>query len=268
MNYEVLVKKVESKGCRLLWSKEEFEKNFKDLHDNISIVSQCGHTTIVSYDSFRRRLTGTICHECIALKMKEQDGNLCEYRVIKGLQTFCADQLEMKVLDEGTMADVAFRPLSEMRDWWLPIQVKTTESRRRNNGCYAFMFFHGYTNMYIILFSVEDQRIWLADSNEPEFINRCTALWIGYKISIYSKFDRKTNHCLTCGTNIRPGHERCSKCFNKFQRRVERPSYEQLMKEIDESNYCQVAKKYGVTDNAIRKWKKNYEKEMKLVNTK
>lgn len=31
MNYEVLVKKVESKGCRLLWSKEEFDQNKVNL---------------------------------------------------------------------------------------------------------------------------------------------------------------------------------------------------------------------------------------------
>jgi hypothetical protein len=44
------------------------------------------------------------------------------------------------------------------------------------------------------------------------------------------------------------------------QRRVKRPSREQLLKEIEESNYCAVGRKYGVSDNAIRKWVKFYEK--------
>ena len=35
------------------------------------------------------------------------------------------------------------------------------------------------------------------------------------------------------------------------------------MKEIEESNYVQVGKKYGVSDNAIRKWMKKYELEKK-----
>lgn len=44
------------------------------------------------------------------------------------------------------------------------------------------------------------------------------------------------------------------------QRKVERPPYEFLIKEIKELGYCGVGRKYGVTDSAIRKWKKLYEK--------
>ncbi len=42
-------------------------------------------------------------------------------------------------------------------------------------------------------------------------------------------------------------------------RRVDRPSYKQLMQEIAETNYSAVGRKYGVSDNAIRKWVKTYE---------
>ena len=44
------------------------------------------------------------------------------------------------------------------------------------------------------------------------------------------------------------------------QRKVKRPSYIQLMNEINELGYTGTGKKYGVSDNAIRKWKKYYEK--------
>lgn len=44
------------------------------------------------------------------------------------------------------------------------------------------------------------------------------------------------------------------------QRKVIRPPYSQLKKEIEETNYCKVARKYGVSDNAIRRWIKMYEK--------
>lgn len=44
------------------------------------------------------------------------------------------------------------------------------------------------------------------------------------------------------------------------QRKVVRPSYEQLVNEINELGYCGVGRKYGVSDNSIRKWKKYYEK--------
>lgn len=45
------------------------------------------------------------------------------------------------------------------------------------------------------------------------------------------------------------------------QRKVKRPSYEQLLIEINELGYSGTGRKYGVSDNAIRKWKKYYEKQ-------
>lgn len=41
-------------------------------------------------------------------------------------------------------------------------------------------------------------------------------------------------------------------------RKVDRPSLSTLLAELEESNFTQVAKKYGVSDNAIRKWIKHY----------
>jgi hypothetical protein len=45
------------------------------------------------------------------------------------------------------------------------------------------------------------------------------------------------------------------------RRKVERPPYEQLMREIEETSYLAVGRKYGVSDNAIRKWVRFYENE-------
>lgn len=45
------------------------------------------------------------------------------------------------------------------------------------------------------------------------------------------------------------------------QRQTKRPPREQLMSELEASNYCAVARKYGVTDNAIRKWVRAYERD-------
>lgn len=49
----------------------------------------------------------------------------------------------------------------------------------------------------------------------------------------------------------RPGVER---------RKANRPPLEQLKKEIQELGYSATGRKYGVSDNAIRKWVKSYEK--------
>jgi len=45
-------------------------------------------------------------------------------------------------------------------------------------------------------------------------------------------------------------------------RRVERPMYDQLLQEIEETSYVAVARKYGVSDNAVRKWVRFYENEL------
>ena len=42
-------------------------------------------------------------------------------------------------------------------------------------------------------------------------------------------------------------------------RRVERPPYEQLVAELEASSFLAVGRKYGVSDNAIRKWLRAYE---------
>jgi len=70
---------------------------------------------------------------------------------------------------------------------------------------------------------------------------------------------KKCFYCKNCGIEItrHSKNELCIKCFNISNRKVkERPSKEILLKEIEETNYCAVARKYGVTDNAIRKWLK------------
>jgi hypothetical protein len=45
------------------------------------------------------------------------------------------------------------------------------------------------------------------------------------------------------------------------RRKVERPSYDQLLREIEQTSYLAVGRKYGVSDNAIRKWVRWYERE-------
>ena len=48
------------------------------------------------------------------------------------------------------------------------------------------------------------------------------------------------------------------------QRKVMRPSYEQLQNEIKSLGYSATGRKYNVSDNAIRKWIKFYEKHIPL----
>jgi hypothetical protein len=48
-------------------------------------------------------------------------------------------------------------------------------------------------------------------------------------------------------------------------RKVERPPYERLLAEIEATSYLAVGRKYGVSDNAVRKWVRFYEREQERV---
>jgi HNH endonuclease len=75
--------------------------------------------------------------------------------------------------------------------------------------------------------------------------------------------------CAYCGESFSPKYRRqrfCSRpCGVRHNapalRTVERPPYEQLLAELAASSYLAVGRKYGVSDNAIRKWVRAYERE-------
>lgn len=80
---------------------------------------------------------------------------------------------------------------------------------------------------------------------------------------------KPTIGCARCGKKVVRKHRTQRYCSRECGqrnagarlRRVERPSYEQLMREIAESSYLAVGRKYGVSDNAIRKWVRAYGRE-------
>jgi uncharacterized protein YjcR len=46
----------------------------------------------------------------------------------------------------------------------------------------------------------------------------------------------------------------CEKCWSIKNRKVERPPFNQLLNEVTEMGYSGTGRKYGVSDNTIRKW--------------
>ena len=86
----------------------------------------------------------------------------------------------------------------------------------------------------------------------------------GYYIDIRKKQDisnrirEKKKVCKNCGKLICDNAEYCVDCYNLNRRVVERPSREVLKYEIRNYPFIKLSEKYGVTDNAIRKWCKSY----------
>ena len=88
----------------------------------------------------------------------------------------------------------------------------------------------------------------------------------------------RRRQCATCGSEFIPADakqrycsRRCgslspaSRAAHVKRRLVARPPYEQLVAEVAATNWSAVGRKYGVSDNAIRKWVRDYEREQASV---
>ncbi len=100
-----------------------------------------------------------------------------------------------------------------------------------------------------------------------------------------NRIHRAKRQCLRCDKAFAPGYaaqrycsQRCGVRWDRSdfrrkrrgqrglpkpaERKVERPPYEQLLEEIEATSYLAVGRRYGVSDNAVRKWVRWYEREM------
>ena len=71
---------------------------------------------------------------------------------------------------------------------------------------------------------------------------------------VLQEFQKKEYFCIDCNKKISYRATRCQKCAEKHNRLVERPTREEFKKEIRTESFSALGKKYGVSDNAIRKW--------------
>lgn len=99
-----------------------------------------------------------------------------------------------------------------------------------------------------------------------------------------NRIERAKRDCLHCGKAFVPAYAKqryCSRpCGVRWDRsacgmragrrgvptpesrKAKRPPYEQLLEEIEATSYLAVGRKYGVSDNAVRKWVRFYERQM------
>jgi hypothetical protein len=96
-----------------------------------------------------------------------------------------------------------------------------------------------------------------------------------------NRLDRVPRDCLHCGQQFIPkyaSHRYCSQiCGTRSKgprkprperRKVDRPSYEQLMADVQSMSFLAVGRKYGVSDNAVRKWIRWYEYQYEMEERK
>jgi len=100
----------------------------------------------------------------------------------------------------------------------------------------------------------------LCDTEKYKFINELINILINkkFEFNIDPLLKEKKYYCNNCNVEITKYSKSglCQKCIKIQQRKIKRPSHEQLLKEIEELGYLATGRKYGVSDNAIRKWLK------------
>ena len=70
-----------------------------------------------------------------------------------------------------------------------------------------------------------------------------------------SKLEIKHYYCSSCGKEISRGARYCNECSNKKRRIVQqRPNRDELKQLIRYNTFTELGRKYGVSDNSVRKW--------------
>jgi len=72
--------------------------------------------------------------------------------------------------------------------------------------------------------------------------------------------EHDTDCCLTCGRALKKTQIKyCSnKCRARKRRKVKWPTKRKLTEDLSKMSYCAVGRKYGVSDNTVRKWAKKH----------
>lgn len=81
--------------------------------------------------------------------------------------------------------------------------------------------------------------------------------YIKYK-ERFSNNNYTKHYCPECGKEVSKEGNKCPECAAKSSRKVDRPEQEELLQLIQTESFCEIGRRYGVTDNAVRKWCRHY----------
>ena len=200
--YENVIEEFNKQNCKLLTTKEEYIdilKNTKNVY-RLNYIASCGHTHIVFYNVFKSRGTGIVCPSCKNKKigddkkekMKNNEMSKTstieqEFKFIKEFKELLKNEFNIIKAFDGCNSDLIFKPNNVLEDIWVGIQVKTTNVRHLT---YSFHINNIYKNCLILLYCVEDNKMWLIPEN---IIGEQKKISIGYNKSKYNIYQINEN---------------------------------------------------------------------------
>lgn len=229
----------EQNSCSIFWKKEKLQKIIKFSFSKAAVIRKLGLT--ISSSSYR-----TLEKYIDIFKL-----DISHFNPYKGRITAKIELKDMLTSNNKISRNTLKRRL--------------LKENLKKNECEVCGFNGNWQNKPIIM--ILDHINGIKNDNRLENL-RMVCPMCNSQLKTYAgrnnlnKKKNKIYYCIDCKKQITKKSKRCLKCSNKARigrnRKVERPSYKQLIKEIKKTNYVQVGKKYGVCDNTIRKWVKNY----------
>lgn len=147
--------------------------------------------------------------------------------------------LRKKLIESGVKEDKCeICGLSEWQGVKLPLELHHKDTNHYNND-------------------LENLQILCPNCHSIQEGNSGAAIGTKVKKEVKPKTEKIIPICPQCGQEFSGKGEMCRNCYNFSNRIVERPNRDELKELIRNNSFLSLSEKFGVSDNAIRKWCKS-----------
>lgn len=138
-----------------------------------------------------------------------------------------------------------------------------------NFGCETMYLWYDVKTFQSIVSDIKNALIPFQDIGEKYGISKRTLYYINrgevhyidgehYPLRNVDTMSKPVYHCNNCGKRIATNSYLCKGCSNIFQRKVARPSRDELKCLIRTNSFRELGNRFGVSDKAVSKWCVSY----------
>lgn len=181
LNYNDLVIIFDSENCILLTTEIQYNNitaHTYYLHCTLEYTATCGHMSSIVLSNFKKKY-GLLCKSCTIDNVKSMSKNRhqefintnddnneylsLEYNGYLFLKDILIDDFSVRKTFEGCISDFVIKPVNNLDNKWLKIQLKTTNNII--HGLYSFHLKQKYFDCIVICICQDDDKFWIFDYN-------------------------------------------------------------------------------------------------------
>lgn len=186
---------------------------------------------------------------------------------LSGKQKISSHMLKLRLIKEGIFQHICQScGLSAWKDTIIPLELHHIDGDRFNNNLANLQILcpncHAQTDNYCSK-KIKGAKKTCMDCDVEIYRTSTRCFSCNQLFKSTSKKSRIKN--CECGKIIKISSPKCRSCTNINNRKVSRPNKEQLIEDIKILPMTKIGIKYGVSDNAIRKWCKEYSIDYKSL---